>query len=219
MQAPQETPSDMQAYEVGSETLETSIRSHYGRIYQLTCSYTHDAEEAQDLTQEVFLRAHQAFPMFRGRSSVYTWLHRIATNTCIDHVRKARTRSRAEQVGVGHQVESREMLGVDRRTPLHDTLDDEIGAEIRRAVRLLPPRQREVFVLRYRRGLALREIADAVDRRIGTVKRQLFDATHKVRALLEPYLDGSVPRVAHDDHLDWRGVAPGPLPPRRASHP
>ena len=138
-------------------------------------SYAYSPKEAQDLTPEMFLRASQALPRFRGRSSVYTWLYRIAMNTCIDHVRKARTRFDLKQIRV------------EDSTPLDETLNQEIGERIREAIEMLPPKQRQVFVLRYRRGLALQEIADAVGRRLGTVKRQLFDATRKMREGLSAY--------------------------------
>jgi len=167
-----------------AETFDASIRTSYSRIVQLAHSYTYDTEEALDLAQEVFLRAHQAFPAFKGRSSVHTWLHRIAINTCIDHVRRSKTQFDADQVRVGGDPDGVGVLGVDRRTPLDMALDDEIGSQISEAIQSLPPRQRQVFELRHRRGLSMNEIASVVGRRIGTVKRQLFDATHKMRSSL-----------------------------------
>ncbi|GIX07624.1 MAG: RNA polymerase sigma-H factor [Candidatus Poribacteria bacterium] len=165
------------------------VQRHYRRIYDYAYYFTHDVEEAYDITQEVFLRAFKALNGFKGDSSFYTWLYKIATNACIDHRRRRRVYRR-----VALYEDLNVEAGLDRmpdreRLPDEQVLDLEIDEQIKQAVRQLPEKQRQVFILRHFEGLSLQEIADILNRELGTVKAHLFHATRKMRRLLAPYLE------------------------------
>src|SRR5205823_11206358 len=71
-------------------TFDSLVREHKNRIYTYICRLTHDSPDAEDLTQEVFVRAYQSFTAFRREAAVDTWLYRIATNLVIDRARRLR---------------------------------------------------------------------------------------------------------------------------------
>jgi len=165
------------------------VQKYQKRIYELAYSFTHHPEDAYDLSQEIFLKAFRALKRFKGQSSFYTWIYKIAKNACIDY-----TRRRAGRTHISFEEE----FPPDNST-LHPYCygdlasrgleQKELGAEIKKAIQQLSPRQKQVFTLRHYEGLALREIADVLHLRIGSVKAHLFSATRKLRGLLALYLE------------------------------
>ncbi len=140
-------------------------------------------EDADNLTQECFLRAYTSMKRFRGECSVQTWLLRIAVNLVRDHARNRRAGFwkrllRLEDDGVVDN--DREPLSV-RPSPERGVLAREELDAVWRAVDSLSARQKEVFVLRFAEDMELKEIAEVLDLRIGTVKAQLFRAVTSVR--------------------------------------
>jgi RNA polymerase sigma-70 factor (ECF subfamily) len=165
------------------------VQKYQKRIYELVYSFTHHPEDASDLCQEIFLKAFKALRKFESKSTFYTWLYRIARNACIDYTRRRTGRTDVPFVEEfppdGSQCHPRysEDLAVRRLEQI------ELGDEIKKAIEQLSPRQKQVFILRHYEGLALREIADILQLRIGSVKAHLFSATRKLRELLTPYLE------------------------------
>ena len=167
------------------------VERHYKRVYDYAYYFTHSVEDAYDITQDVFYRAFRSLHRFKGNSSFFTWVYRIATNACIDHRRRRRTYQNIELTeAVIHQEDVR-TLRTPERLPDENAYNSEIGVQIKEAVRQLPEKQRQVFVLRHFEGLALQEIADILGRGLGTVKAHLFHATRKMRHFLTPYIEES----------------------------
>ena len=159
------------------------------RIYQLVRRYVSNSEDARDMTQEVFLKAFEACHRFRKDAQFYTWLYRIAKNLCIDRLRK-----RDASCSLIYDSESNAFCIADlpagrSASPTVVTENRELLEHIHQAVQLLSPQQREVFILRFWEGFSLKEIAEHLNRSLGTVKAHLFHGSRKVRAHLIPYLE------------------------------
>lgn len=171
-------------------TFERLVRDHKDRIYGYVCRMTNDSPDAEDITQEVFLRAYQSFHAFRHDAAVDTWLYRIATNLVIDRFRRAR---RAPQVnqwdGSGESDEVREVPDPDReRDPQARLARDELQRQVQKAVFALPTNFRTVVLLHDMEGLSYEEVAQALGCPLGTVKSRLFNARLLLRRKLEHYM-------------------------------
>lgn len=157
------------------------------RIYELAYSFTHDVEDAYDLSQDIFIKALEAIGRFQGNSSFYTWLYQIARNTCIDYTRK---KKRRKLITFGDiPLINRLCRENSRNQMIHRVEKKEISEQIKKAVNRLPPRQKQVFVLRHYQQLNLKEIAELLGLKIGTVKAHHFNAIRKLRKLLSHYVE------------------------------
>lgn len=164
----------------------------YAIAYQM-CSG--DREEAQDLTQEAFLKVFRNIKGFRGDSSFYTWFYRIVVNTCLDGRRRRRRRERILSLwrpGQREEEPSREVFEEQPDTgqdsnPMAVLSGKELTREIRKALMSLPERQRVIFQLKVFQGMSIREIALVMGSAEGTVKSHLFRATHSLRTALKDW--------------------------------
>jgi len=155
-----------------------------------------DREEAQDLTQEAFLRVFQNIKKFRGDSSLYTWFYRIVVNTCLDGRRRRRRWERIfSRWRPGHREgePSREVFEeqpdmVEGNNPMAVLSGKKLTQEIRKALMSLPERQRVAFQLKVFQGMSIREIAQVMESAEGTVKTHLFRATHSLRTVLKDWV-------------------------------
>ncbi len=151
-------------------------------------------QEAMDKTQEVFLRVHRHLPSFEGTSSFYTWIYRIAVNICIDHYRRRKLQSYEYDDSFKHGPALQEEVfpvvsSASRETPTGRLLREELAAKIRAALDKLPPKHRQVLILRELEGLSYQEIADVVGISIGTVMSRLFHARKKMQSRLSHYVN------------------------------
>jgi RNA polymerase sigma-70 factor (ECF subfamily) len=155
-----------------------------------------DREEAQDLTQEAFLRVFQNIKKFRGDSSLYTWFYRIVVNTCLDGRRRRRRWERVFSLwrpGLREEEPSREVFEeqpdmVEGNNPMAVLSGKKLTQEIRKALMSLPERQRVAFQLKVFQGMNIREIAQVMGSAEGTVKSHLFRATHSLRTVLKDWV-------------------------------
>ena len=154
------------------EAFERLYRTHASRVYALACRMAGDGA-ADDLTQEVFIRAWQKLGTFGGRARFGTWLHRLAINLILSR-RKSMGKRRERHVGL-ETVQGR--LG---RRP--QRTGDRIDVE--QAIRTLPARAREVFVLYDVEGYPHQEIAELLQISVGTSKSQLHRARMMMRERL-----------------------------------
>jgi RNA polymerase sigma-70 factor (ECF subfamily) len=165
------------------------VRQYEQRVYQYAYRLVQDPDEASDVAQETFIRAHARLGDFRGDASLNTWLYRIASNLGINALRKRRLRA---------------FVGLDQAPAVQapgGPEDDLAAAEIRRrveaAVALLPPRQRSIFILRHYEQLTHREIATVVGSSQGAVRAGYFHAVRKLRAALRDLTeDGAEGKLA-----------------------
>ena len=155
---------------------ETVYRAHAPRLFGLACRLV-GRGDAEDLLQEVFLTAHRKMTSYRGESSLGTWLFRIATNQCLDHLRSKRARfaSLTDELDADPPAPD---AGVGAVIGVVDRLD------LERALETLPVGCRTVFVLHDVEGCEHREIAQMLGIADGTSKSQLHKARMRLRAAL-----------------------------------
>ncbi len=156
------------------DAFEHLVRAHQDRIYNLAYRITGNHEDAADAAQDAFVRAYQALPRFRGEASFSTWLHRIATNTALDLVRR-RPEVPPVELPADH-------AGPD--DPAAEAHRREVNRRVHAAVGRLPEEYRVVVVLRDFQGLAYDEIARALHVPIGTVRSRLSRGRETLRGLL-----------------------------------
>ncbi len=178
------------------EAFNPLVLKYQQKIYNLIYLRVHDRETAEDLCQDVFLKAFKALSNFKGECTFYSWIYRIAKNCTVDFLRKQKQH---------RMVLSLEELSVNTEDRLQITdmypsscqilENEELGDIIRKAVNRLPSHQQRVFDLRYRKELSIKEIALRLNRTEGTIKRHLYNAHQKLRGMLLPYL--------RNEQLEW----------------
>ncbi len=174
----------MAAREVGThrlrpEDFEWIVPQYQRQIYRLLLSLLRDADAADNLTQECFLRAFRSHASFRGESGIATWLMRIAINLAYDH---NKNRRRAFWRRLAHADPAVALnLPAKHRSPEGALMTREKLDVVWSAVQELPQRQRTAFVLRFAEEMPLEAIARAMGLEVGTVKAHLSRAVETVR--------------------------------------
>lgn len=157
------------------------VEQHSRAIFRLAYRMTGNEQDAEDVVQETFLRAHRSLDKFEQRSSVATWLHRIATNCSLDLLRQRQRheKDRASDDPEGNPAVEK-VAGTD---PLPDrlVLNAETQKRIEAAMARLSPSERTAFVLRHFEGKTIEEIAPTLGLRQGAVKNTIFRAVAKLR--------------------------------------
>ncbi|MCS7082286.1 MAG: RNA polymerase sigma factor [Bacteroidetes bacterium] len=162
------------------EAFTELVRRYQERIYGLIRRLVRDHATADDLTQEVFLRAWEGLGRFRGQARLYSWLYRIALNVTMSYFRKQRLRRwiRLEEllpIPVDPAEDPAEVLELEERQ-----------RALERAVERLPPKQRMVFMLRYFENLRYEEISQLLGRSVGALKANYHHAVAKLGRYLNP---------------------------------
>ena len=180
----------IEQFQQGDETVfdELVVRYH-DRTSRLAQRFVPNPEDALDITQDAFIRAYQGLPDFERKSQFYSWLYRITVNLCIDFLRKnAKREVMAYESERDSELPLMNVADVRMTSPLKALENKELSKYLRRAITQLPPKQREIFVLRYWEGLSLKQIADTLGRSCGTVKAHLFHAHRNLRKQLRYYV-------------------------------
>ena len=173
------------AREGDREAFSELVRRYHERIFNTVYALVGDRDDADDLTQEVFLKAYRSLSGFRGQSRFYTWLYRIGVNRCLDWM-KSRNRRRDLSLeregwdGFEDPVGGTRPEASDARVQR-----GELQTILKRALETLAPEYRSAVVLREIDGLAYEEIACVLGCSVGTVKSRLFRARMKLRGVLE----------------------------------
>jgi RNA polymerase sigma-70 factor, ECF subfamily len=173
--------------EISANSFEQLMRQHQRRVHRVIFLLVRDADIADTLTQECFLRAYQKRAGFRGECRIETWLLRIAVNLVRDHGKNRRTSFWKRLVGLQERPtndEPRE-FATPQPSPERVLLAREQLQSILSAVSSLPTQQRSIFLLRFAEEMSLAQIADVLDVKVGTVKAQLARATGKLREMKE----------------------------------
>ena len=157
------------------------MEQHARAVYKVAYRMTGNQYDAEDLTQETFLRAWKHIGRFDGRASFGTWLHRICSNCALDHHRnRSRRPSGIADEGIFLRVASADP------SPERITASSEIAALLAPALDELSGMERVAFVMRHYEGLPVETIAEALGIREGAAKHAVFRAVQKVRRALEP---------------------------------
>jgi|SRR6266567_6618637 len=156
------------------------------RIFALAYGMLGREEDARDATQETFLAAFRNLRGFRGDAKVSSWLHRIAVNQCITRQRRARVRSEAA-LEDEEEKDAANFTAPLNSSPARAAEGREQIEAVRRAVNCLPPELRQVVVMKEFEELTFREIADALDLPLSTVKSRLYTAFKQLQMRLERF--------------------------------
>jgi len=168
---------------------ESLVRQYDQAVLRLALHLTGSEADAQDVYQEAFLKAYRHIGNFRFECSFYTWIYRIVTNLCLDHLRKRQTRREDAHVmtdSSGQEIDLLDNVSDDRAgaNPERDLMRRELGSRITQALTRLTPRERMVFELKHYQGLRLRTIGEMLNTTEETAKNTLFRATQKLRSAL-----------------------------------
>lgn len=158
------------------------------RIHLLAFHYCRNAQDAEDLSQEVWLKAYQALRSFRSDSSFYTWLRRITINAFLNHRRASFSRRRGQTTAVQLVQIDSEPLETHSVSP-ENIYNKLLFESVLEALAELTPSQRLAFLLRHYEGMSYDEIANAMNCSSGTVKKGVSRAIVKLRAKLSPAPD------------------------------
>jgi RNA polymerase sigma-70 factor (ECF subfamily) len=168
---------------------EELVRHYDQAVLRLAFHLTGSEHDAQDIYQEAFLKAFKNVGSFRFECSFYTWIYRIVTNLCLDHLRKRAVRREDAPVAVDPEGEQYDVLeqvadGRSGANPERDLMRRELGGRISTALARLTPRERMVFELKHYHGLKLRTVGEILNTTEETAKNTLFRATQKLRVAL-----------------------------------
>jgi RNA polymerase sigma factor (sigma-70 family) len=174
---------DLQAY-------DELVKRYQERIYATVYHMTSNHDDANDLAQESFIKAYQALKSFKGGSSFYTWLYRIAVNKTINFLkqRKNRTHMSLNDMDFNAEHDPDLMALISNKTPRRDADLTELQEKLNAALLKLSDSHRLVVVLHDVQGESHEDIAKIMDCNIGTVRSRLFYARQQLQSFLADYL-------------------------------
>lgn len=159
------------------------MQHHAQFVYNVALRTLNNQREAEDLTQEAFVRVWKALPKFRADAQFRTWLYRIVTNLCYSRLPRLKndlnaldTDDKLELADTGQRVETR-------------LLNSELKDQLSDAIKQLPDGYRLLITMRHVQGMSYAEIAKAIDMPLGTVKTGIFRARRALRTALAAYLN------------------------------
>ncbi len=194
-------PISIEALRAGDRAEFARLVDNYSaQIYRLALKMLGNPQDAEDILQETFIKAFRYLHSFDGRSSVSTWLYRIATNEALMQIRKRQP----GQFSLDEPVETEE--GVQEPTqivdwccmPEEELMSSEVRAQLDRAVDRLPYNMRAVFILRDIEGLSTQEVADVLNLTETAVKTRLSRARMRLREDLSMYFSEHTERHSHE---------------------
>jgi RNA polymerase sigma-70 factor (ECF subfamily) len=153
------------------------VRTYQQRVYWLVRKMVIDHDDADDLTQEVFIKVHKAIDSFREDSQLFTWIYRIATNECLSYLNKKKKRFFLPIEDVGKQLVSK----LDGSAHISG---DEIQKKLQKALLKLPDKQRLVFNLKYFEEMPYEQMSEVTGTSVGALKASFHHAVKKIEDFL-----------------------------------
>jgi RNA polymerase sigma-70 factor (ECF subfamily) len=187
-----ETPSDIElVQEVRNgrrQAFTALMRRYQERVYWVARRIVGSHDDADDIVQETFVKAYLALGEFRGDSSFFTWIYRIAVNLSLNTLRKRQV------LNYLHESELLSRILPSTDDPGKDLENSEIESALQRAVATLPEKQKAVFVMRYYDEMTYEEIGRVLKTSVGGLKANYFHALRKVREYMRHEIqDGEKP--------------------------
>ena len=180
----------VQAQEGDVRAFDELVARYHDRIYALTYNMTSNREDAEDLTQEIFVKAFNALPRFKGKSSFYTWIYRIAVNKTINY-RKKRNRNRPISLDQFDQdIKTDETYHdlTSKGSPLRNISLTELNKKLNEAMQKLSDKHRTVLIMHDMQGIPHEEIAKVVGASVGTIRSRLFYARRQMQSELSEFM-------------------------------
>jgi RNA polymerase sigma-70 factor (ECF subfamily) len=163
---------------------EALVVKYQDRIYRLIQRLVSGSEAVDDLAQEVFIRAYRSLGDFKGESSLYTWLYKIALNLCRNHYRTRGRRPAHEELEEADGAVGLEAAG---GTPEDEVFRREFWEQLRQGLDELPAEQREAVVFCDLEGMSYEEMADVIGVPIGTVRSRIYRGRRALQARLAAF--------------------------------
>jgi RNA polymerase sigma factor (sigma-70 family) len=178
--------------EPGQDAFHELFQHYHQRVFNTALNLLQNREDAEDLTQEVFVAAYQKMGQFRGDAELFTWLYRLTTNRALDFLRakKAKKRSGILVSLFGDKNQDREMPIIEPSDFMHPGIQlerQEQAAILFAAIEKLPEQQKAAFVLARIEHLSYAEIAQVLSTSIPAVESLLFRAKQNLQNLLKQY--------------------------------
>lgn len=171
---------------------EQLVRAYDVGVLRLAMNLLRSPEDARDVYQEAFLRVYRKLDTFRFDCSFHTWLYRIVTNLCLDHLRKRKVRKEEPAiVATGEGALDRMDLIPEGRVdgdPQRQLFSGQLRQRVKEVLSQLSPRERLVFEMRHYQGMRLRAIGESLGTTEEAAKNCLFRATQKMRAALGDFV-------------------------------
>ena len=169
-----------------TEAYNIILKRYQRQVYNLAYRMLGNADDAGDLVQDTFLRAYGALSSFRQDASFLTWLYKITSNLCIDHMRSRKSKG---TLSLDFELEEGREPSADRSYSPEDTvIRGAVSDIVQKEVMNLPDRYRVVVVMRHLQGMSVEEIAGQLEIPTGTVKTHLFRGREMLRGRLRPVL-------------------------------
>lgn len=170
------------------------VERYQRKIYGVAVGMLKDREEALDVSQEAFVKVYRYLEHFKGDSSFYTWLYRIAVNICIDILRRRGGAREQVELDEGQLMDTAEAnigaLGTRLGTnPQKSALRKELAEKIQQALEQIPEKHRAILLLREIEGMSYEDLARTLEVPKGTVMSRLFHARAKMQKILSEYLE------------------------------
>lgn len=175
----------------GDQSAFEELVYRYDRsVLSITIKYANNEDDAKDLYQEVFIRVYRGLKNFRFQSEFSTWLFRITTNVCLTYKSRSKEHLKvsidANFEDEENEIKTTKELVYDGSSPEEISSGANLGDIVNAAIESLSPKQKMTFVLKHYEGYKIREIAEMLNCKEGTVKKYLFDATKNLRKKLSP---------------------------------
>ncbi len=171
-----------------TDAFRTLVERHSRYLFGVAHRLTGNADDAQDVVQETWLKVHRQLGRFESRSEVRTWLTRIAVNCSIDHIRARRHRETAHDPADLERGPIGEHSAESRPAPDRLMLAVEIQARLGQALGCLTSLERAAFTLRHVEGMSIEEVGAALGLKGSATKHSIFRAVRKMRAALAPFV-------------------------------
>ena len=180
----------IQAQKGDQSAFEELVYRYDRNVLSVAMKYANDEDDAKDLYQEVFIRVYRGLKNFRFQSEFSTWLFRITTNVCLtyksrskEHLRVSINKNMDDEES---ELSTTEELIYAGSSPEEISSGTDLGEIVNAAVESLSPKQKMTFILKHYEGYKIREIAEMLNCKEGTVKKYLFDAVKNLRKKLSP---------------------------------
>lgn len=169
------------------------VSKYQRKLGRLISRFVRDSGEAEDVTQDAFIKAYRALPGFRGESAFYTWLYRIGINTAKNHLLANKRRAPTSTPFDVEDAESFEEANLLREvsTPENELMSKQVVDVVQASLQQLPEDLRSALTLREIEGLSYEEIASVMNCPVGTVRSRIFRAREAVAENLRPLLETS----------------------------
>jgi RNA polymerase sigma-70 factor, ECF subfamily len=179
----------IQAQKGDQNAFEELVYRYDRNVLSIAMRYAINEDDAKDLYQEVFIRVYRGLKKFRFQSEFSTWLFRITTNVCLTYKSRSKEHLRVsinKDYDDENEYSGKEELVYNGSSPEEISSGADLGEIVNSAVESLSPKQKMTFILKHYEGYKIREIAEMLNCKEGTIKKYLFDAIKNLRKKLSP---------------------------------